>query len=221
MQIFGAIISSAQTASIVMIPAAITVPLLVRQTTDKRVFQPDCNLQMVVTNKNNFVCANSGIDWAAYSSVNVTSVGIDPMDLEKPLSGREVEELKAVLTGSLRQEFDDTGKVRPGRTLNLRATATNVQRTNKALNIVSLVAIQAPLSFGGASTRIELSDSADGTVLAEMTVRRRGRTYDALSSVQSLGHARKSLNRTSKQAGKDLQMLRGKFNTVATASARP
>jgi hypothetical protein len=217
----GVAVSVAQSASVVIIPADIAVPLLVREMSGNRVALPDCNLQVVVANKNNFVCANSAIDWSSYGSVNVTAVDVEAMHLKKPLSDHEIEELKAALTDSLQQEFDGAGKAGAGRTLNLHATVTNVQRTNKALNIVSLIAIQTPLSFGGTSTRIELSDGTDGAVLAEMAVSRRGRTYDVLSSVQSLGHAKKSLNRTSKQAGKDLQMLRSRFTTVATASALP
>jgi len=220
--VFGVAISVAQSASVVLIPADIAVPLLVREMPGGRVNLPDCNLQVVVANKNNFVCADSTIDWSSYGRVNVTAVDVDveAMRLKKPLSDHEIEELKAALTESLQRDFNRARKAGAGRTLNLRATVTSVKRVNKVLNIVSLVAIQAPLSFGGTSTRIELSDGANGAMLAEMTVSRKGRTYDVLSSVQSLGHAKKSLSRTSKQSGKNLQMLRSKFTTVATASAR-
>ncbi|MBV9180786.1 MAG: DUF3313 family protein [Acidobacteria bacterium] len=204
-----------------LVAVPVTLPLTVRFLTSKHVPAPPCDMQMVASKGSNYVCANPDIDWSSYGKVDVVSVDIAATNLKKPLSDREIEQLKTSLAESLKRQFADITSMRTGRKLQLRATVTEIRRSNKALNIISLAAIQAPLSFGGATTHIEVADGDTGKTLAELTIGRRGRNYDVFSSTRSLGHAKKSLNRTSKQINKDIQLLRSKFNTVESAAVRP
>jgi len=204
-----------------LIAIPVTLPVAARLLTARSVPAAACDMQTVTAKASNFVCANAEVDWSSYGRVEVTSVEIAPTNLQKPLSEDEIEQLRTSLTESLKQQFGDSVNSGTGRTLKLRATVTEIKRSNKVLNIISIAAVQAPLSFGGASTHIELTDGDSGKTLAELSVSRRGRTYDVISGAQRLGHAKKSLNRTSKQVNKDIQLLRNKFNTVESAAARP
>jgi hypothetical protein len=202
-----------------LIAIPVTLPVAARFFTAKKVPVPSCDMKMVWTKGNNFVCALPDIDWSAYGRVEVTSIEIAPTNLKKPLTERERQQLKSSLLQSLNKQFGDSANSGSGRTLKVRAMVTGVERTNNVLNIISLAAIQAPLSFGGASTHIELADGDSNRTLARITVSRRARVYDVLSSAQRLGQAKKSLDRTSKELNKDIQLLRSRFTTVEDASS--
>jgi hypothetical protein len=202
-----------------LIAIPITLPVVARFLTAKKVPVPQCDLKMIWTKGNNFVCALPDIDWSDYGRVEVTAIEIAPTNLKKPLTERERQQLQSSLLESLRKQFGDSVNSGSGRTLKVRATVTEVRRTNNVLNIISLAAIQAPLSFGGASTRIELADGDSNKTLAQITVSSRARVYDVFSSAQRLGHAKKSLDRTSKQLNKDIQLLQSRFNTLQEASS--
>jgi hypothetical protein len=202
-----------------LIAIPVTLPVTARFLTAKKVPVPPCDMKMIWTKGNNFICALPDIDWSGYTRVEVTAIEIAPTNLKRPLTERELQQLKSSLLESLRKQFGDSVNSGTGRTLKVRATVTEVERTNNVLNIISLAAIQAPLSFGGASTRIELVDGDSNKPLAQITVNRRARVYDVFSSTQRLGHAKKSLDRTSKQLNKDIQLLRSRFNTVEDASS--
>ena len=216
----GALIGRAQAPSAVMIPAAASLPILARLMTDKKIQPPPCTLQVVTEKRDNVVCADPNIDWSQYSHVEVGPVEVVPNHLRKPLSAVEIEQMRAALTASLTRQFSNSKAQENGRTLILRATITGIARSNRAVNVIGLAAIQTPLSFGGASTHFDLVDADNNRTVAELTISRRGRTYDAIPSVQSLGHAKKSLGRTPKQVNQDIQLLRNRFNATTVARAR-
>jgi Protein of unknown function (DUF3313) len=215
----GTTLSAAQI--FVVAPVAIVAPAAVRALTNKKAEVPACSWQVVTAKPNNFVCAKTDIDWQSYGRLEIAPVEVAPSNLKKDLSERQTEQLRDALTTSLHRRFQQMEGAETGRTLVLRATVTNVELSNRAVNIVSLAAIQAPLSFGGATARIQLLDRDSGEPLAEMTVRGRGRAYDFIPSVQAVGHARKALTRAPKQLGKNLDALRAKFGPeqIATLAA--
>ena len=194
-----------------LIAIPLTLPVAARFFTSKKAPVVPCNMKKIWTKADNFVCASPDIDWSDYGNVEVSSVEIAPTNLKKPLTTRETQQLETSLRESLKKQFGEFATNKSGRTLKVRATVTEVRRTNNVLNIISLAAIQAPLSFGGASTRIELADGESDKTVAQISVSRRARVYDVFSSAQKLGHARKSLDRTAKQLNKDIQLLRGRF----------
>jgi hypothetical protein len=158
-----------------------------------------CNGQVVVAKKNNFVCVKPGVDWSNYTRVALSSVEVAPTNLKKPLKEREVEKLKSAMTIGLEKQFGATAGDDKGKALRLKAQVTEVKRANVVLNVITLAAVQIPVSFGGASTHFELSDAQSGELLAEITMRGRGRIYEVIPSVQALGHTQKVLRREPKQ----------------------
>jgi len=221
---FSALGASAQTTSAVIGPAMATIPIVARLATAKKLPLPECSGEIVVHKSNQIVCATPGIDWSAYGKVEVAAVEVASMDRKRPLTQQEAAKLTNILAESLEKRFGHpqgiSGSGRATRTLMLRATVMDVRRTNKALNILALAAIQSPVSFGGASTHFELSDRENGQVLAQIDLSGRGRQYDALSSTRTLGHTQKALSRMPKQLDKNLQALRSRSNpSNAVASA--
>jgi hypothetical protein len=152
------------------------------------------------------VCANPDIDWSRYRQVEVESVSIAASNLNKPLPESQADFLKAALGNALNKQFRGTDPA--GRTLKLRATVSEVRKTKALLNILTLAAIQTPVSFGGATAHFELIDGADGTKVADVTLRGSGRLYEIFPSVTTLGDSKNVLNRASKQLGKEIEMLR-------------
>jgi hypothetical protein len=201
-----------------LIAIPVALPVAARLFTTKKAPVLPCNMKTIVAKGSNFVCASPDIDWSGYGSVEITSVEIAPTNLKKPLTARETQQLEASLRASLKKQFGEFATNASGRTLKVRATVTEVRRTHNVLNIISLAVIQAPLSFGGASTRIELADGESEKPLAQISVSQTARVYDVFSSAQKLGHARKSLDRTAKQLNKDIQLLKGRFNTEDVSS---
>jgi hypothetical protein len=208
--------ASAQTPSVVIVPALTSIPIVARLATAKKLPMPECRGKIVVHKNNEIVCATPGIDWSAYGKVEVASVEVASMDTNRPLTQQEVAKLTNTLMESLQKRFGHSqGSSESGpmtRKLMLRATITKVHRTNKALNIVTLATIQSPVSFGGASTHFELSDGENGQVLAQIDLSGRGRQYDAFSSTRTLGHTQKALSRMPKRLDKDLKTLRSNSN---------
>jgi hypothetical protein len=169
-------VTTASGASVIVtIPAAVVTPWAARLVTDRGVAQPACDWQVITAKKNNFVCAKTDVDWASYQRLAVTSVDVAPSNLKKPLSESQTENLRTSLAVSLKRQFGDA---ETGRTLNVRATITGVERSNRALNILSLAAIQAPISFGGATTNFEFSDAVSGETLAVVMLHGRCRVFE-------------------------------------------
>jgi hypothetical protein len=169
----------------------------------------------------NFVCADPGVDWSKFEQVEIDSIMISSTNLKKPLSERQMERLRATLAKALNTQFGARGH--NGETsLRVRATVTEVRRTHAFLNVITLAAIQAPVSFGGATTHFELTDGSNGVKVADVTLRGSGRLYEILPSVTTLGDSKKVLGRASKQLGRDMEMLRDHFGPVkaSTNSAR-
>ena len=215
------LIASAQLPSAALVPAIASIPVIARLATDKKLPMPECHGEVLVHKSGEILCASPGIDWSAYGKIEIESVEVIPQDSKRPFTEQEIEKLRTALSESLHQRFGhpevsgDAGAAT--RRLRLRAQVVEVRRSNKALNIFTLVAIQAPVSFGGASAHFELSDAASGEVLARIDLSRRGRIYDAFSSTRTLGHAQKALNRMPKQLDKDLQTLRGRAKETQSA----
>jgi hypothetical protein len=166
-----------------------------------------------------FVCANPGVDWSRFRKVEVDSLVISPENLKKPLSKRQVERLRGTFAKALKRQFGataDNGEP----VLKVRATITEVRRTNAILNVITLAAIQTPVSFGGAAAHFELTDGSSGIKVADVTVRGSGRLYEILPSVTTLGDSKKVVGRASRQLSKDIDMLRDSFGPVEAASNR-
>jgi len=167
------------------------------------------------------VCAEPGVDWSTYGSIEVESVGVVAANLKKPLSDHQLEILKISLQNSLDRQFAKKSRETDARArqLRIRATITEVRRTNAILNVVTLAAIQAPVSFGGASAHFELIDGVDGGKVGDVTLRGSGRLYEVFQSVTTLGDSKNVLARASKQVGKEIEMLRDNSATRRTQVA--
>jgi hypothetical protein len=163
------------------------------------------------------VCANPDADWPSYRQIEVESISIAASNLKRPLSGRQVNLLKAALSKNLSKQFGEAEST--GRTLKVRVTVSEVRRTLALLNIFTLAAIQAPVSFGGATAHFELIDGTDGGKVADVTLRGSGRLYEILPSVTTLGDSKSVLARATKQLGKEIEMLRQTHGTAAEVAA--
>jgi hypothetical protein len=211
--------ASAQTPAVAVVPAIASIPVIARLATAKRLPMPACDGAVLVHKKNEIVCAVPGIDWSAYGKIEVAEVRVVSADAKRPLTDQEVRKLTNAFRQSLQRRFGAGSDNRAtARTLRIRAEVVNVSRTNTALNIFTLAAIQSPVSFGGTSTHFELSDGDSGLVLAKIDLSGRGRLYDAFSSTRTLGHAQKVLGRMPKQLDSDVKTLRRKSNAVETAA---
>jgi Protein of unknown function (DUF3313) len=214
----AAVMTASAASFAVTIPAAVATPWVARFLTNKKMAEPDCNGQVVTARRNNFVCAKPGIDWQSYSRVVVGSVDISGSGLKKPLTGRQAEQLRQALANSLQRQFGASTD-ESGRALMIHATITGVERNNRIANAFGLAAVQAPVSFGGATTTFQLMDEDSGETLAEMTLHGRGRLYDAISGLKTAGHARKAVGRMPRQVGRNLETLRTKFSIAPEASS--
>jgi len=205
-------------ASAAVVPAIVSIPVVARLATSRRLPVPVCEGELLVHKKNEIVCATPGIDWSKYRKVEVSSVQVVPSDTRRPLTKQEVTKLADTLTESLQQRFAGAGigtsSPAAAHTLKLRAEVVEVRRTNRALNIVTLAAIQAPVSFGGATAHFELTDTESGQIVARIDMSGRGRLYDVFSSTCRLGHAERSLTRMPKQLDRDMQTLRSNSNAI-------
>jgi len=214
----SALTAWAQAPSVVIVPAMASIPVVARLATAKKLPMPECRGEIVVHKSNEIVCATLGVDWAAYGKVEVASVEVASIDAKRPLTEQEAAKLVNTLKESLEKRFGHLGgRSESGATtrkLMVRAIVTAVHRTNKTVNILTLAAIQSPVSFGGASTHFELSDGENGRVLAQIDLSGRGRQYDVFSSTRTLGHAQKALSRMPKQFDRDLKTLRSKSNPL-------
>ncbi|MBV9268339.1 MAG: DUF3313 family protein [Acidobacteriaceae bacterium] len=152
------------------------------------------------------VCANPQVDWSKFGHIEVESIGIAASNLKKPLSESQADLLKTALATALSKQFREADH--SGCTLKIRATVTEVRRTQPLLNVATLAAIQTPVSFGGATAHFELIDGAHGTKVADVTLRGSGRLYEILPSINTLGDSKKVLGRVSRQLSKEIQMLR-------------
>jgi hypothetical protein len=156
------------------------------------------------------VCAEPDVDWSTYGPIEVESVNVVPANLKKPLSEHQVEVLKTALQKALDKQLAKQPEATDpsARPLRIRATITEVRRTNAILNIVTLAAIQTPVSFGGASAHFELLDGLHGGRVGDVTLRGSGRLYEVFPSVTTLGDTKNVLTRATKQLSKEIEMLR-------------
>jgi hypothetical protein len=165
-----------------------------------------------------FVCANPGVDWSRFGKVEVDSIVISPANLKKPLSERQVERLHAAFEKALNKQFGATAHNGES-TLKVRATITEVRRTNAILNAITPAAIQTPVSFGGAVAHFELTDGSNGVKVADVTVRGSGRIYEIIPSITTLGDSTKVVGRASKELSRDIELLRDSFGPTEAASS--
>jgi hypothetical protein len=121
-----------------------------------------------------------------------------------------VQVLKTALQNSLNKQFakQSEGTGCGARLLKIRATITEVRRTNAILNAVTLAAIQTPVSFGGASAHFELIDGLEDAKVGEVILRGRGRIYEVFPSLMTLGDSKNVLSRAPRQVRKEIEMLR-------------
>jgi hypothetical protein len=80
------------------------------------------------------------------------------------------------------------------------------------LNVLGFAAIQAPISFGGASVRYELFDTASGDRIGVISCQRAARPWNVypwnvLYNFQPLGQGSVILKSDSKRLRRDLQRL--------------
>jgi hypothetical protein len=162
------------------------------------------------TGYRNIVCTVPNVDWSTYGRLEIESVSMASANLKKPLSEHQVQFLKTALQNWLNKQFAKQSEAtgRGARPLKIRATITEVRRTNAILNAVTLAAIQTPVSFGGASVHFELIDDLEDGKVCEVILRGSGRIYEVFPGPMTLGDSKNVLSRASRQVRKEIEMLR-------------
>jgi hypothetical protein len=169
------------------------------------------SFQTVDKHASNLIRVDPHANWAGYRRFRLTSAVYQPSSSRHPLKPDEMRRVQTTVDRSLQKAFQTfTGAEGP--VLEVRPVITGVRRTNTFLNVLGFAAIQAPISFGGASIRYELFDTESGERIGVISCERAARPWNvypwnALYNFQTLGQGSVILKSDSKRLRKDLQRL--------------
>jgi hypothetical protein len=169
--------------------------------------------QTVDKHKNNTVRVDPGVEWAAYGSIVPMPAVYDPSKRGRKLTEKQEEKVRAAVDTSLEATFPQAAN-RAGRVLEVRPVITEVRRVLPWVNALSFAAVQAPVSYGGASVRYDLYDAETGVQVGEIVSKRCAGPFNIypwqlLQAFQPVGHASTILKRDSKMLRKDLTRIEG------------
>jgi hypothetical protein len=167
--------------------------------------------QTVDKHASNLILVNPHAAWGAYTAYRITPAVYEPAGSGHLLKAGEIRRLTSIVDTSLQRKFDHPAEAE-GRVLEVRPIITSFKRTNTLLNVVSFAAIQAPISFGGASVRYELVDGKSGEQVGVILCRRNARPWNVypwnfLKNFDALGQGSVILKGDSARLRKDLQRL--------------
>ena len=170
-------------------------------------------LQTVDKHKSNTVKVDPDVEWAVYASIVPVPAVYDPSKPGRKLTEKQEEKVRAAVDTSLEATFPQAAN-RAGRVLEVRPVITEVRRALPWVNVLSFAAVQAPVSYGGASVRYDLFDAETGALVGEVASERCGAPWNIypwqlLQAFQPVGHASTILKRDSKMLRKDLNRLEG------------
>lgn len=131
--------------------------------------------------------------WSQYRSFIVEPVEVRAGDLSTADSQALAQALRQSLSESFAQERRATDVVGPD-TLRIRAAVTEVVHPNRALNLVTSLAL-GPVSRGAAAGEAEIVDGRTGRRLAAISWAGDGGIAETLGFYTNTGHARAALRR--------------------------
>jgi hypothetical protein len=171
--------------------------------------------QTVSRRASNLIRINQETDWSSYRAYRLAPAVYEPAGkpsgAARELRPEEAGKIKAVVDRSLQKRFQrlPTGE---DAVLEVRPVITGFKRTSTVLNVIGFAAIQAPVSFGGASVRYELFDGRTGEEVGEISCKSSARPWNvypwnALYNFQALGQGSVILKSDSARLRKDLERL--------------
>ena len=169
------------------------------------------NFETIDRHKSNLVRVDPAADWGAYQKYVIAPASYEPSNPAHTLKPGQLDKLRAVVDSSLRKALPETTGSET-RVLEVRPVITDVRRANPYVNAVSVAAIQAPVSYGGASLRLELVDAASGALIGEISSKRCAGPWNIypwqmLQAFEPVGHAATMLKRDARMLRKDLDRL--------------
>jgi hypothetical protein len=173
--------------------------------------------------KSNTIQINAGTVWSGYQRFELQSSIYQPTADCGCLSSHDITRLTDALDTKLKSTFKKE-IAGDGMTLQIRPSITSVRLTNTPLNILSFLAIQAPISYGAASVRFDLIDEASGRKVGQITSVRHAwpwnlYPWDVLSSFQPTGHSMLILKRDAKRLKIDFAILASQPKSSTTQSS--
>jgi hypothetical protein len=171
----------------------------------------DTAFKTINTRASNNVRVDTQVNWGTYKAYRFTPAVYEPVSSRHLLKPNEVRKVEASVDRSLHQKLGATTEV-DGAVLEVRPVITSFRRTNTLLNLIGFAAIQAPISFGGASVRYELVDAGTGAEIGVITCKRNARPWNvypwnALYNFEALGQGSVILKSDSATLRKDLRLL--------------
>jgi len=182
------------------------------QTTDGNSSKPATDSFKTVNKRaSNLIRVNPQANWGSYGAYRLAPATYEPSGSKHLLEAWEVRRLEDVLDGSLGKTFKKQ-TAGEGPALEVRPILTDFKRTNTLLNVIGFAAIQAPISFGGASVRYELVDAASGDQIGVVSCQRNARPWNVypwnvVQNFETLGQGSVILKSDSRRLRKDLELL--------------
>jgi hypothetical protein len=162
--------------------------------------------QLIDKSSSNCVYVKPGVEWVKYVQFEIEPVSYEPAESQKQLSDKDVRKLTTFFERRLRSSYKDR-PVGNGATLKIKPVITGIKRSKSILNALAFPLSPFPVSYGGASVHYDLIDGASGEVVGVVTIRRRGRPWNSLQGVRSLGHAQVVLTANAKRIKRDTDGL--------------
>jgi hypothetical protein len=161
--------------------------------------------------KGNNIRVDPRVDFTKYKHFVLAPSAYQPIDKGNRLNDHEVQQLKSKLDASLQKAFENEA-AGDGPTLRVEPFITSVKLTDTAVNVVSFALIQMPLSYGAASVRFTLFDSATGKMVAEVYSDRSARPWNVypwniLQNFRANGQSSVILKSDAKRLRKDEAIL--------------
>lgn len=172
---------------------------------------PAGSFETIDRHKSNLVRVDPAADWGSYQKYAIAPASYEPSNPAHSLKPEQVDRLRAAVDSSLRKALPvTTGS--SSRVLEVRPVITDARRANPYVNALSFAVIQAPISYGGASLRLELVDAASGTLIGEVSSTRCAGPWNIypwqmLQAFEPVGHASTMLKRDARMLRKDLERL--------------
>jgi hypothetical protein len=165
------------------------------------------------SHKANFVRLDPDTDWSRYVVYRFTPATYQPSNPRHSLTPRQIQKIESNVDTSLQGEFRHEVE-RSGAVLEVKPVITDVKKVIPLVNLVSFLAVQAPVSYGGISVRYELFDASTGTQVGEIESKRNARPWniypwDFFQNFQKLGHSSLIAKRDARTVRKDLNRLPG------------
>jgi hypothetical protein len=169
------------------------------------------NFETIDRHKSNLVRVDPAANWGGYQKYVIAPASYEPSNPAHTLKPAQLDKLRAAVDSSLRKALPETADS-GSRVLEVRPVITDARRANPYINALSFAAIQAPISYGGASLRLELVDAASGTLIGEISSTRCAGPWNIypwqmLQAFEPVGHASTMLKRDARMLRKDLERL--------------